>query len=183
MSFFTELRRRNVFRMGIAYLATVWVLIEVADTLVPIIGAPPWILQALVFSGALGFPLALVLAWVYEWTREGIKATSELEGSEPVGFLGRKLDFAIIGLLVLAVGFLVVDNYILESQPEHASSDTEMDSNEEAGVGNRSPAEERSGYASSEFSMACIRPSFVSAAATRIWPASRATHMSPRSTR
>lgn len=68
MSFFGELRRRNVFRMGIAYLAAVWVLIEVADTLVPIIGAPPWILQALVFSGALGFPLALVLAWVYEWT-------------------------------------------------------------------------------------------------------------------
>jgi len=94
--------------MGIAYLAAIWVLIEVANTLVPIIGAPPWILRALVFSAALGFPLALVLAWVYEWTPEGIRTTSELEGSGPVRFLGRKLDFAIIGLLVLAVGVLLV---------------------------------------------------------------------------
>ena len=108
MSFFGELRRRNVFRMGVAYLAAVWVLIEVTNTIVPIINAPPWILQALVFSSALGFPLALVLAWFYEWTSEGIKAASELEAPEPVRFMGRKLDFAIIGLLVLAVGILLV---------------------------------------------------------------------------
>ena len=108
MSFFGELRRRNVFRMGIAYLAAVWVLIEVTDTLVAIINGPAWIPQALVFSAALGFPLALVLAWFYEWTSEGIKAASEFEAPEPVRFMGRKLDFAIIGLLVLAVGFLLV---------------------------------------------------------------------------
>ena len=123
MSFFGELRRRNVFRVGVAYLAAVWVLIEVADTIVPIIGAPAGILQALVVSAALGFPVVLFLAWVYEWTPEGIKATSEVDGSEPVAFLGRKVDFAIIGLLVLAVGFLVVDNYVLETDSVLTAAD------------------------------------------------------------
>ena len=58
MSFFGELRRRNAFRVGIAYLAVIWVLIQVADTVLPVVNAPTWILQALVFSSALGFPLA-----------------------------------------------------------------------------------------------------------------------------
>ncbi len=79
MSFFGELRRRNVFRVGIAYLAAVWVLIQVADVVLPNVGAPEWIIQALIFSSALGFPLALLLAWFYEWTPEGIKAASEHE--------------------------------------------------------------------------------------------------------
>jgi len=108
VSFFGELRRRNVFRVGIAYVATVWVLIQVADTVLPVVNASPWILQVLVFSSALGFPLALVLAWFYELTPEGIKVSADVDAIEPVRFMGRKLDFAIIGLLVVAVGFLLV---------------------------------------------------------------------------
>ena len=116
-SFWGELRRRNVVRVGIAYLAAVWVLIEVTDTLVGIINAPAWISQALVFSAALGFPLALVLAWFYELTPEGIKASVDVEAMEPVKFTGRKIDFAIIGLLVLAVGFLLVRSPIDDQVP------------------------------------------------------------------
>ena len=108
MSFFGELRRRNVLRVGIAYLAAAWVLIQVVDVVVPNLGAPAWIIQALIFSSALGFPLALLLAWFYEFTPEGIKATAEVAAVEAVKFTGRKLDFAIIGLLVLAVGVLLV---------------------------------------------------------------------------
>ena len=108
MSFFEDLRRRNVFRIGIAYLAAVWVLIQVADTILPVINADPWILQAMVFSAALGFPLALVLAWSYKLTAEGIKATADVETLDAAKFTGRKVDFAIIGLLVVAVGFLLV---------------------------------------------------------------------------
>jgi len=67
----------------------------------------------------LGFPLVLVLAWFYEWTSEGIKPASELEVGQAVKFTGRKLDFAIIGLLVLAVGFLVVDDLVV---PEREKS-------------------------------------------------------------
>jgi len=97
VSFFGELRRRNVFRVGIAYLAAAWVLIQVADTILPVI-VDPWILQAMVFSAALGFPLALVLAWFYELTPEGIKATADVEIVDAANFAGRKVDFAIIGL-------------------------------------------------------------------------------------
>ena len=101
MSFFGELRRRNVLRVGVAYLAAVWVLIQVADVVLPVVNAPPWILQSLIFSSALGFPLALVLAWLYELTPEGIKATADVGAMQAVKFMGRKLDFAIIGLLVV----------------------------------------------------------------------------------
>ena len=108
MSFFGELRRRNVFRVGIAYLAVVWVLIQVADVVLPNVGAPGWITEALIYSSALGFPLALTLAWFYELTPEGIKASADTDAVEAVKSTGRKIDFAIIGLLVLAVGVLLV---------------------------------------------------------------------------
>jgi len=114
LSFFSELRRRNVFRVGFAYLAGVWLVLQVADVVLPNFGAPAWIIQTLVLSCALGFPLALVLAWFYELTPEGIKATDDVEDLEAVAFMGRKLDFAIIGALVLAVGFLLVDDYTLD---------------------------------------------------------------------
>ncbi len=108
MSFFAELKRRNVPRAGLAYLAAVWVLIQVADTLLPVVDAPAWALQALVVAGALGFPLTVALAWSYEWTAEGVKATSDVAVVEPVGVTGRKIDFLIIGLLVVAIAFLAV---------------------------------------------------------------------------
>jgi len=113
-SFFGELRRRNVFRVGIAYLAAVWLLIQVADVVLSNFAAPAWIIQALIFSLALGFPFVLALAWFYELTPEGVKAASDLEVVEGVKFTGRKLDFAIIGLLVLAVGFLLGRDYVLD---------------------------------------------------------------------
>ncbi len=108
MSFFGELRRRNVFRVGIAYLAAAWLLVQVADLVLSNFDSPAWIIQALIFSTALGFPLTLVLAWFYELTPEGIKAASDVEAVEAVRFTGRKIDFVIIGLLVLAVGFLLL---------------------------------------------------------------------------
>lgn len=126
VSFFLELRRRNVFRVGIAYLASVWLVLQVADVVLPSFGAPAWIIQVLVFSSVLGFPLALVLAWVYELTPDGIRATDDGDTREPVEFMGRKLDFAIIGVLVLAVSFLIVDNYVLD-EPADSPSRTDRE--------------------------------------------------------
>jgi len=118
-----ELSRRNVFRVGVAYLAGAWVLLQVADLVLPNLGAPTWIIQVLIFSSALGFPFALILAWFYELTPEGIRATADDELAEAVDFTGRKIDFAIIGLLVLAVGFLVVENYLLEEPTAVSAAD------------------------------------------------------------
>ncbi len=113
-SFFGELRRRNVLRVGIAYVAASWVLLQVADIVLPTFAAPAWIMQVLVFTAALGFPLALVLAWFYDLTPEGLRVTSDLSADDAVKFTARKLDFAIIGALALALVFVVVDQYFIE---------------------------------------------------------------------
>jgi len=119
MSFFGELRRRNVFRVGIAYFAAVWVLLQVADFVIPMFDGPEWLLQAALFSALLGFPLAVVLAWFYELTPKGIKNARDVDVDEGIRFTGRKVDFLIIGLLVVAVGFLVIDDLVL---PENERS-------------------------------------------------------------
>ena len=84
-SFWGELRRRNVLRVGVAYLAATWLLVQVADVVLSNFDAPAWIIQALIFSSALGFPL--VLGWFSELTPEGIKAASEVEVVEGIKLL------------------------------------------------------------------------------------------------
>jgi hypothetical protein len=77
MSLFSELKRRNVFRVAAAYLVVGWLLVEVATTLLPIFGAPDWFARALVIIVALGFFPVIIFSWVYELTPQGIKRESE----------------------------------------------------------------------------------------------------------
>jgi TolB-like protein len=109
MSLWSELRRRNVVRVAVAYLAAAWLLLEVASVVLPSFLAPVWIMQALIVAIVLGFPLAVLLAWHYEWTPEGIRTASDVPAAAAVRFTGRKLDFVIIGLLILAVAFLWIE--------------------------------------------------------------------------
>ena len=95
MSLFEELKRRNVFHVCIVYLAGIWLLLQVADIVIPMFDGPEWLLRALFVSALLGFPLAVVLAWFYELTPEGIKADAEVEIVEGLRFTGRKIDFLI----------------------------------------------------------------------------------------
>ena len=118
MSFIDELKRRNVFRVGIAYVIVAWLLLQVADVVLPTFRAPDWVMQAFTFLLILSFPLALIFAWAFELTPEGIKKEKNVVRSESVtNVTGRKFDFAIIGLLAIAVVFLVVDNYMLSDEP------------------------------------------------------------------
>lgn len=112
MSFYSELRRRNVFRVAIAYFAGAWLVLQVGDVVLPTVGAPGWAMLALIIAMSFGFPLAVLLAWVYDLTPEGIKATEAGDSPAPVRFIGRKLDFAIIGVLLLALGFLLADDWM-----------------------------------------------------------------------
>ncbi len=113
-SFFGELKRRNVVKVAVAYAIVGWVLVEITSTVLPTFEAPQWVLQTITFVVILGFPLALILSWAYEMTPEGIKLESNVAAGESITHVtGRKLDFAIIGALVLALGF-VVYNYVLE---------------------------------------------------------------------
>ncbi len=106
MSLIAELKRRNVFRVGVAYAIVAWLLIEVASVLLPTFDAPDWVMKAFSSLVILGFPLTLVIAWAFELTPEGIKRETDVDRTESVRHsTGRKLDFAIIGLLVIAVAY------------------------------------------------------------------------------
>jgi hypothetical protein len=70
---FEELKRRNVIRVGIAYLVAAWVVLQIADLVLENIGAPEWVMQAIMLVAALGFPLVLLVSWAFELTPEGIQ--------------------------------------------------------------------------------------------------------------
>jgi len=129
-----ELKRRNVVKVAVAYAIVGWLLIEVSTTVLPVFEAPDWIAQVFTFFILLGFPLALILSWAYEITPEGIKLERNITAGESITHVtGRKLDFVIIGLLVLAVGYMFVGNYLPESGPfagaeiDPASLEVELD--------------------------------------------------------
>ena len=112
MSFINELKRRNVFRVGIAYVLICWVLLQGADFAFDLIGAPNWVIQALFLLVALGLPGVLVFAWVFEMTPEGIKREKQINPDQSITpHTGRKLDRVIILFLVLAVAALLVDRF------------------------------------------------------------------------
>ncbi|MDX1403929.1 MAG: hypothetical protein R3192_05305, partial [Woeseiaceae bacterium] len=118
MTFFAELKRRNVFRVGIAYVIVGWLLAQVAELAFDAYGAPEWVLKSVLFILLLGLPLALFFAWVFELTPEGIKLEKHVDRSQSITpQTGRKLDFIIIGVLVVAVGFLLVDKFLLSESP------------------------------------------------------------------
>ena len=122
MSLIAELKRRNVFRVGVAYAIVAWLLVEMASVVLPGLRLPEWALTLLIFLIAAGFPLALIVAWAFELTPEGIKRETAVDPDESITHVtGRKLDFAIIGLLVLAVAYFAVDKFVLEAEPEQAS--------------------------------------------------------------
>jgi len=109
--FVDELRRRNVFRTGIAYLILAWLILQVADIMLLILDAPAWILRLIVALLAIGFPIALVLAWVFEITTAGVKRTEEVSLDESITHLtGRKLDFIVIGILIAALSVSLYAN-------------------------------------------------------------------------
>jgi predicted transporter len=117
----TELKRRKVFRVAGAYVVLAWVLIEVSDTILPRLGLPDWTVTLIIVLLAIGFPVALLLAWAYDLTPEGVKRTENvpLEGSG-TRLTGRRLDFAIIAAMALALGWFAVDRFgpVAESAPD-----------------------------------------------------------------
>jgi len=119
MSFLKELKRRNVIRVAIAYAIVAWLLTEIASVVVPALLLPDWTMRILVFFVIIGFPLALVFAWAFELTPEGLKKEKDVDRSESITHAtGRKLDFVIIGVLVVGIGFLLTDKFFLSEGSE-----------------------------------------------------------------
>jgi TolB-like protein/Flp pilus assembly protein TadD len=110
MSLYSELKRRNVFRVAIAYLAAAWLLTEVAGTLFPAVGIPDWGVRFIVIVFALGFIPTLVFSWVYELTPEGVKREKVVVREESITHLtAKRLDIFTIGVVVVALAFILAD--------------------------------------------------------------------------
>jgi TolB-like protein len=119
MSLFAELKRRNVFRVAVAYIVVAWLLLQVGDTLAPALHLPDWVNSALAFFLILGFPLAIFFAWAFELTPEGLKLEKEVERDTSIApVTGRKLDRAIIALLVVALGYFIWQSQTVREEVE-----------------------------------------------------------------
>ena len=102
--FISELKRRNVVRVGVAYLVIAWLLLQVADTLTSALNLPDWVTQSVIVLLLLGFVLALVFAWAFEITPDGVVRTGKFESGQPaIAQATRRLDYVTIAAVVIAV--------------------------------------------------------------------------------
>ena len=113
MALVGELRRRNIFKVSLAYMIVSWITVQVADVILPTFQAPDWVMQVLVLFLILAFPVAVLLAWAFELTPQGLKPTSDVDQTQSITVeTGQKLNHVVIALLGIAVVVLIIDNYI-----------------------------------------------------------------------
>ena len=125
MSFYTELRRRNVFKVAIVYSAVAWLLLQVSDTLGPALHLPEWFVSAVAFLLILGFPVAIIFAWAFDLTPEGLKRETKADPAAPMaGKTGKKLNYIVVAALVLALSYFVFDKVALDSGRDAAEIST-----------------------------------------------------------
>lgn len=123
MSLFLELKRRNVIRVSVAYVITAWLVLQVADVVLGNIQAPAWVFQVILLLLAIGLPVAVIFAWAYELTPDGIRREKDVVRTASVtSKTGRKLDRAIIVILVVAVAYFAFDKYVGNEQLEDVST-------------------------------------------------------------
>jgi adenylate cyclase len=119
MSFFAELKRRNVFRVAIAYVVLAWIVMQVGDTLAPALRLPETVNSVLAFFLILGFPLAMFFAWAFEITPDGLKLEKDVDRDTSIApHTGRKLDRTIIVMLVVALGYFIWQSQTPTADPE-----------------------------------------------------------------
>ena len=116
MTFFTELRRRNVIKVASVYLVTCWLIIQVVAVIAPALHIPTVFATMVTIVLMIGFPFACIFAWAFELTPQGLKLTGEVDANESISNqTGSAINKALVGALVLAVGFIAVDKLYLES--------------------------------------------------------------------
>jgi hypothetical protein len=111
--FIAEMRRRSVVRVGLAYIVAAWVLLQIGDIVFDFLEVPTWAGKLLIVFLALGLPIALILAWAFELTPEGVKRDKDVDRSKTTTRqIGRKLDLVIIAILATAVVFFALDKFL-----------------------------------------------------------------------
>ncbi len=113
-SFFEELKRRNVIRVGAAYLVASWLVVQLVETIFPAFGFGDGAVRTAVLLMGIGAIPVLILAWAFEITPEGVKRENEVDRSQSItGQTGQKLNRAFIVLLIASLGFFAVDKFVL----------------------------------------------------------------------
>jgi len=113
LSLFNELKRRNVFKVGAAYIVVAWLLLQVADVVINNIGAPDWVFRVILLVLGLGLPVILLFAWAFELTPEGLKLEKDVDRSQSITpQTGKKLEYLTIAALSLVVVFFVVKEFL-----------------------------------------------------------------------
>ncbi|MEJ2128984.1 MAG: hypothetical protein P8X81_09060 [Woeseiaceae bacterium] len=123
---FQELKRRNVFRVALAYLAAGWLVLQVVELVLESTSAPDWVMQVFLLAVAVGFPFAILFAWAFELTPEGIRREKEVARENSITqHTGRKLNRTIMIVLAAAVGILLVDKFLLQREPAPVFANTD----------------------------------------------------------
>ena len=128
MSFFSELKRRNVFKVAIAYSVASWLSLQMVDLVLENINAPDWIMQVFMLGLAIGLPLAIIIAWAFEVTPDGVKLEKNVDRSKSINrHTGQQLNRGIIMILSMAIVLLLTDRFRDEifGEPEPGDVKTE----------------------------------------------------------
>ena len=114
MSFFEELKRRNVFRVAFGYIITAWLLLQFVDLVLENVNAPDWVMQVFMLALAIGFPLAIFFAWAFEMTPDGVKREADVDRSKSIApQTGRKMNRNIIIAMGLALAYFAYDKFLV----------------------------------------------------------------------
>lgn len=119
MSFIAELKRRNVFKVGAAYVVMAWLIAQGVDVFLENFGAPEWVIKTILLLLIAGLPVALFFAWAFELTPEGLKKEKDVDRSQSITHeTGRKLDYMIIGVLLVALSWFAWDKFAPQTGQE-----------------------------------------------------------------
>ena len=122
--FIEEVKRRNVFKVAVVYIIAGWLTMQVVDVMFPALNIPDWFTSAIAALVLIGFPFAIIFAWAFELTPEGIKREKDVDRSQSITtHTGKKLNGTIIVILAVALSFMLVDKFFLSEYAGEASDD------------------------------------------------------------
>ncbi len=122
-----ELKRRNVFKVGAAYVVLAWLLAQITDVFLENFGAPDWVIKTVLMLLLVGLPISLFFAWAFEMTPDGIKKEKDVDRSQSITpQTGRKLDFTIIAVLLLALAYFTYDKFVMDPAQDAALLEIEQ---------------------------------------------------------
>ena len=127
-NFLAELKRRNVYKVAVAYIVAGWALSQGIAQVFPVFDVPNWVIRLIVLLIILGFPVAIVFAWVFELTPEGIKRTEVADAMPPTtGYKKRAWIYIVVIGAILSIGLFLLGRYsAVNGAPRHSEAATEM---------------------------------------------------------